>query len=387
MALPNSFEFRSPTRVVHGAGSVARVPELLPEGQKVLVVSDRGLEQAGVVERVTSTLDGAGVAWALFTDVTANPVARNVSSGARLYEREGCGALLGLGGGSPMDVAKMIGVVVRHGGRIGSYLGYQEKVTLDLPPLVCAATTYGTGSEVTPFAVLTHPRTRNKEPVISWRIAPQAAVLDPELAVALPASVGGPTGMDALTHALESYTNLMSTPFTEGLALGAIELIGGNLRRACANDHELEATGHMLIASCLAGLAFSQTRLGNVHAMSHPVGARHGVHHGLANAVILPHVMEYNLQARIPEFAAVAAALGEDTDGHGDYDAACMAVEAVRRLNEDLGIPEHLCDAGVEDPDIEGLATAAMRSGNVQVNPRKTTLPEMEDLFRKACGP
>ena len=142
----------------------------------------------------------------------------------------------------------------------------------------------------------------------------------------------------------------------------------------------------MLIASCQAGLAFSQTRLGNVHAMSHPVGARHGVHHGLANAVILPHVMEYNLQARVPEFAAVAAALGEDTDGHGDYDAACLAVEAVRRLNEDLGIPGHLCGAGVEEPDIEGLAEAAMRSGNVQVNPRKTTLSDMEELFRKSCG-
>lgn len=121
--------------------------------------------------------------------------------------------------------------------------------------------------------------------------------------------------------------------------------------------------------------------------MSHPVGARHGVHHGLANAVLLPHVMEFNLQARIPEFAAVAAALGEETDGHGDYEAACLAVEAVRRLNEDLGIPEHLGNAGVEDPDIEGLARAAMRSGNVRVNPRKTTLSEMEDLFRKACGP
>ena len=386
MALPTSFDFRSPTRVVHGAGSVARVPGLLPEGEKVLVVSDRGLEQAGVVDRVTAALDDVGVAWALFTDVTANPVARNVSSGARLYKGEDCGAILGVGGGSPMDVAKMIGVIVSHGGRIGSYIGYQDKVTRQLPPLVCVPTTYGTGSEVTPFAVLTHPRTRNKEPVISWRIAPRAAVLDPELAVALPASVGGPTGMDALTHALESYTNLLSTPFTEALALGAIELIGGNLRRACANDHEVEATGHMLIASCLAGLAFSQTRLGNVHAMSHPVGARHGVHHGLANAVILPHVMEYNLQARIPEFAALAAALGEDTDGHTDYDAACLAVEAVRRLNEDLGIPEHLCDAGVEDPDIEGLAEAAMRSGNVQVNPRKTTLSDMEELFRKSCG-
>jgi alcohol dehydrogenase class IV len=232
--------------------------------------------------------------------------------------------------------------------------------------------------------VLTNPKTKNKDPVISWMIAPQAAILDAELCVALPAAVGGPTGMDALTHAIESYTNLMSTPLTDGIALSAIELIGEHLRLACANDHELEATQQMLLASCMAGIAFSQTRLGNVHAMSHPVGAQFGVHHGMANAVLLPHVMEYNLQARIGKFGDIAHALGEDTDGLSDYDAACLAVDQVRQLNDDLDIPGQLREVGVKASGTTALARAAMQSGNVKVNPRKTTPKAMEALFRAA---
>ncbi len=384
MSFQTIADFRMATRVVHGAGSVSRLPDLFPEGVKILVVSDKGLAEAGIVERVTVVLDDARIPYALFTDVVGNPVARNVSAGARAYVQNDCGAILGLGGGSPMDVAKMVGVLVSHGGRIDQYLGAPSKITEAIPPLVCVASTYGTGSEVTPFAVLTNPKTRNKDPVISWMIAPQAAILDAELCVALPAAVGGPTGMDALTHAIESYTNLMSTPLTDGIALSAIELIGKHLRLACANDHELEATQQMLLASCMAGIAFSQTRLGNVHAMSHPVGAQFSVHHGMANAVLLPHVMEYNLQARIGKFGDIAHALGEATDGLSDYDAACLAVDQVRQLNDDLDIPGQLREVGVKASGTAALARAAMQSGNVKVNPRKTTPKAMEALFRAA---
>jgi alcohol dehydrogenase len=377
-------DFRMPTRVVHGAGSICRLPKLLPQASKVLVVADKGLAEAGIAERVTSILDDAQIPWALCTDVVGNPVARNVSAGARAYARGKCNAILGLGGGSPMDVAKMVGVLVAQGGRIDQYLSSPAKITGEIPPLICVATTYGTGSEVTPFAVLTNPKTRNKDPVISWKIAPSAAVLDPELCVALPVSVGGPTGMDALTHAIESYTNLMATPLTDGIALGAIEMIGQHLRRACANDHELEATEQMLLASCMAGVAFSQTRLGNVHAMSHPVGARFGVHHGMANAILLPHVMDYNLQARIGKFGNITRALGENTEGLSDYDAACLAIELVRQLNRDLGIPGQLREVGVKTSAVASLSASAMQSGNVQVNPRKTTLDDMKVLFRQA---
>ena len=384
MAFQTGFDFRAPTRLIHGPGSIRRLPELLPEGAKVLVVTDPGLRQAGVVERVSAVLDEANIPCAIYDGVVGNPAARSVNAGLRQYEKEKCGALIGVGGGSSMDVAKMIGVLATNGGRIDHYLLAASRVTRDLPPLVCIPTTYGTGSEVTPFAVLTNPKSRNKDPVISWKIAPRVGILDPELSVALPASVGGPTGMDALTHALESYINLMATPVTEGIALAAIELIGDNLRLACANDHETEATQNMLIASAMAGIAFSQTRLGNVHAMSHPVGAHTDVHHGLANAILLPHVMEFNMSARVEKFAAIAQALGEDTGGLTDYDAACLAVEQVVHLNADLGIPANLGDVGVKAASIRAMSRLAMNSGNIEVNPRKTSLQDVERLFRAA---
>ena len=328
-------------------------------------ISSPGGNTEGATDQVTDVLDDADIPFAIFDGVVGNPAARSVHAGLRQFVKEECGALLGIGGGSPMDVAKMIGVVASNGGRIDQYLLAPGKVAQNPPPIFCIPTTYGTGSEVTPFAVLTNPKSRNKDPVISWKIAPKVGILDPDLVTALPASVGGPTGMDALTHAIESYINLLATPITEGIALSAIELIGENLRLACANDHETDATGNMLIASCMAGIAFSQTRLGNVHAMSHPVGAFFDVHHGLANAILLPYVMEFNMTARVEKFATIAQALGEDTDRLSEYDAACLAVEQVRQLNEDLGIPDKLRAVGVKAGSVAGMAGAAMLSGNI----------------------
>ncbi len=376
MPFQTLFDFRLSTRVVHGPGAIRRLPEFLPADARALIVTDQGLRAAGVVDRVTRALEQAGIPHACFDEVEGNPPARCAQAGHRRYVQEKCGSIIGLGGGSPMDVAKMVGVLAGHGGRIEQYLG-ANKVTRDLPPLVCVPTTYGTGSEVTPFAVLNNPKTKNKDPIISWRIAPLAGILDPELCVALPAAVGGPTGMDALTHAIESCINLMATPLTEGVALAAVRLIGQNLRLACANDHELEATEKMLIASAMAGMAFSQTRLGNVHAMSHAAGGHFEIHHGLANAILLPHVMEFNLQARPEKFAAIAQALGAQR-------AAEAAIEAVRQLNRDLGIPEKLGEAGTKASAIPSMARTAMNSGNIAVNPRKTTLEDMERLFAAA---
>jgi len=383
MPFQTIFDFRLPTHLVHGPGSVARLPEFFSKKQKVLIVTDKGLVQAGIVDQVTAVLDGAGIPHSVFDSVLGDPRARVVHAGQRQYVREKCAGIVGLGGGSSMDAAKMIGVLAVHEGRIDQYLG-PNKVVHDLPPLVCVPTTYGTASEVTPFAVLTNPKTQNKDPVISWKIVPKAGILDPQLSVALPASVGGPTGVDALTHAVESFTNLLATPVTEAIALTAIQLVGENVRLACANDHELEATENMLIASTLAGVAFSQTRLGNVHALSHPVGARFGVHHGLANAVPLPYVMEFNLQARPEKFAAIADALGADTNGLTSYEAAYLAVDAVRELNEDLGIPDQLGPLGVKKSAIRPMARTAIKSGNIPINPRKTSLEDLEEIFKRA---
>ncbi|MFL2541614.1 MAG: iron-containing alcohol dehydrogenase [Candidatus Latescibacterota bacterium] len=376
-------DFRHTTHVLHGAGAILRLPEFFHAKAKVLIVTDKGLEQAGIAEKIIAVFDSADIPHAVYNGAKPNPAAACVHAGQRLYAKEKCNALLALGGGSPMDVAKMIGVVATNGGRINDYLG-SDKIKKNIPSLSCVPTTYGTGSEVTPFAVLTNPKTQNKDPVISARIAPQVAILDPNLSVALPAFVGGPTGMDALTHAIESYTNLMAGPVTDGLALQAIRLIGENLRLACANDCELAATENMLVASMLAGMAFAQTRLGNVHAMSHPVGAQFGVHHGLANAILLPYIMDFNLTTRLGKFAAVAEALGADTLGLNEREAAQLAIDTVWELNQDLAIPAKLSEVGVKKSGIRALAKATMQSGNIAVNPRKTSQLDIETIFRKA---
>ena len=376
-------DFRHTTHVVHGPKSIARLPQFFPDKAKVLIVTDKGLVQAGIAEKVIAVLNDNNIPHALYDGALPNPPAACVHAGQRLYAKEKCNALLALGGGSPMDVAKMIGVVANNGGRINEYLG-SGNVKNDIPPLVCIPTTYGTGSEVTPFAVLTNPKTQNKDPVISSKIIPQVGILDPELSVGLPAFVGCPTGMDALTHAIESYTNLLAGPITDGLALHAIQLIGENLRLAVANDYELAATENMLVASMLAGMAFAQTRLGNVHAMSHPVGAQFGVHHGLANAILLPYVMEFNLTTRLDKFANIANALGADTDGLDEREAAQLAVDAVWNLNQDLAIPNKLGEVGVKKSGIRALSKATMQSGNVTINPRKTSQLDIETIFKKA---
>lgn len=286
-----------------------------------------------------------------------------------------------------MDVAKGVGILATHGGDILEYPGSSGKpLEKPIPHLACIPTTYGTASEVTPFAVITDPDRKAKLTIASRFIIPQVAILEPELAVRLPFEVAGPTGMDALTHAIESYTNWLSTPVTEALAIGAIELIGANLRQAAASDYDLEATERMLLASTTAGLAFTQTRVGIAHAMAHPLGGFFDVPHGVANAILLPHVMEYNAIARPSTFARIAAALGADVEGLTEMDAAWEAVEAVRSLSEDLGIPGSLREVGVTEDMIPTLAEDSMISGSIVVNPRKATLKDIEAVFRSALG-
>ncbi len=383
MAFQTLFDFHFPTHLIHGVGAIARLPEFLAPNQKTLIVTDKGLRAGGQVERVTTVLDQASITYAIFDNVLGNPPARCVHAGHKLYLKEQCNNILAIGGGSPMDVAKMIGVLATNPGRIERYLG-AGKVEHAPPPILCIPTTYGTGSEVTPFAVLTNLKTKNKDPVISPKIIPQVAILDPELSVGLPIILGGATGMDALTHALESYINLLATPLTEGIALTAIQLIAANIRLACANDYELTATENMLLGSTLAGVAFAQTRLGNVHAMSHPVGAHFNVHHGLANAVLLPYVMEFNLPSRIDKFAVLAATMGINTSNMDSYTAARMAIDTIRQYNHDLGIPDKLATTGVKRSAIKTMSASAMESGNVAVNPRKTTQSDIETIFHNA---
>jgi len=387
MPFQTIFEFFAPTKLIFGPGALARLPEVLPEGGKPLVVTDTGLVDAGILAQVEEVLRSTGIAPAVFDEVEPNPRATTVHRGHERFQAEGCTCLVALGGGSPMDVAKGVGILATHGGDILEYPGASGKSPeRPISHLVCVPTTYGTASEVTPFAVITDPEQKAKLTIASPFILPKVGILDPRLAAGLPFSVAGPTGMDALTHAIESYTNWLATPVTEALAIGAIELIGANLRQAAASDYDLEATERMLLASTTAGLAFSQTRVGIAHAMAHPLGGFFDVPHGVANAILLPHVMGYNLIACPDRFARIAAALGADVEGSTEMDAAREAVEAVRDLSEDLNIPGSLSEVGVTEDMIPTLAEGSMISGSIVVNPRKATQADIEGVFRNALG-
>ncbi|MBI3998079.1 MAG: iron-containing alcohol dehydrogenase [Armatimonadetes bacterium] len=382
--VPQTFTFQVPTDVVFGPGSLARLPEVVaPFGERLLVVSDPGIAAAGILEKVAAQVQATGRRTEIVADVEPNPSVETVERATEAYRRSGAQWILAVGGGSAMDVGKAVALLAVHPGRIGAYEGV-GKVPGPTAPLVCVPTTAGTGSEVTIFSVITDRQRKFKMPIGSSHLLPRAAVCDPDLTVSMPQALTAATGMDALTHAVECYTNTTYHPIAKALALDAIRLIGRNLRRAYANGRDLDARAQMLLASTMAAMAFTRTRLGNVHAMSHPVGAHFDVPHGLANALLLPYVMDWNLPGCLETFPAVAAALGEAPDGLPPRGAAAVAVDAVRQLNRDLGIPERLRDVGVTLESLPVLAQDAMKSGNVLVNPRATTYEEMRALFERA---
>lgn len=388
MAFLDRYSYFSPTRLIVGRGATDQVAESLKSKglKKPLIVTDAGLVKAGLVERVTGELDEASIATSIYDGVEPNPPISSVEGCVEQYRSGGCDSLVAVGGGSSMDTAKTAGVVLTNGGKIQDYFrarGGADNLKERIPYLVCVATTYGTGSEVTPFAVVTDEH-HYKDAVAGPQIIPDVGILDSEMAVALPFPIAGATGMDALTHAIECFTNLRSNPISDGLASQAIRMISDNLRQAAANDHNHDATEQMLVASALAALAFSQTLLGNVHAMSHPVSGHFGVPHGVANAILLTRVMEFNLIACPDKYAQVAVAMGEDVEDLDDMTAGMAAVEAVASLGEDVGIPGTLSEVGVSAGQLGVLCEDSMRSANIAMNPRKTTIEDVRRIYEAA---
>ena len=380
----DSYSFFSPTRLIVGRGSRSQIPDLLSQkkAKHPLIVTDKGLVSAGVVELVTAHLDAAGVTYVTYDGVLPNPPIKVVEKCVLAYSEGTCDSIIIVGGGSSIDTAKCAGVIASNGGEIAAYFG-AGKVKNRMPFTIAIPTTYGTGSEVTPFAVITDDE-NFKAAVRGDEIIPDIGLLDSDLAVRLPLPVAAATGMDAMTHAIESYVANTSNAIADASALQAIRMVAENIRQAASSDHNHDATEQMLVASALAGVAFSQTLLGNVHAMSHPVSGHYGVPHGVANAILLPHIMEFNLLACPDRFADIASALGEDIDGLSDTEAAEAAVDAVETLNDELGIPTDLTEAGAQKDGIPKMAEDAMKSINIQLNPRKTSHQDVITLYEEA---
>lgn len=380
----DTFTFSAPANITFGPGSSGRMPELVGGlGPRALVISDPGIAKAGILDRILTLLHDAAVAAEPYPQVEPNPSVETVLAAHDLFRRTRAAFVVGVGGGSAMDVAKVVAILATHGGTVHNYEGI-GKIPGPGVPCVAVPTTAGTGSEVTTFTVITDRARRVKMTIGSPHLVPQIALCDPALTLTMPAAITAATGMDALTHAIESYVNTAHNPIAATLALEAMRLIGRSLRTAFSNGSNLRARTEMLLASTMAAMAFARTRLGNVHAMSHPLGAFFDIPHGVANAVLLPTVMAWNLIACYDTYPQIAEALGVPTAGRAPQEAAEAAVEAVRALGRDVQIPQRLRDLGVTREAIPQMTEDAMKSGNVLVNPRATTAADIAALFEAA---
>jgi alcohol dehydrogenase class IV len=368
---------------VIGCGAIGKVAEEV-KGLSILhplIVTDAGVRKAGIVDKLLGSLSNLGLSYSIFDEVEPNPRVSTIERGAEAYRKERCDGLISIGGGSPMDSAKAIGVVVTHPGSILDYEGL-GKVKYPIPPHVAIPTTYGTGSELSFGAVVTDPKRNFKAPIGSTLLFPKVSIIDPELALHLPHQIAASTGMDALTHGIETYVSKKAQPITEAISLHAIRLVSENLRKAVTGD--LEGTAYMMIASTMTGFSFSHTRTGAVHAMALALGGHFDTPHGVTNAVLLPYVMEFNLEACPEKFRDISRAMGESLEGLSLKDAAQKSVEAVKRLMKDLGLPTRLREIGCDKERFPQLIQDSMKSTNMAQNPRSATEEDILQLFMRA---
>lgn len=351
--------------------------------KKALIVTDKGLAKAGVAGAIKKCIEDAGLQAVIYDGAEPNPTDLNVADGLKAYRDNGCDSIVSLGGGSSHDCGKGVGIVVTNGGKIHDYKGI-DTVTKPMPPFIAINTTAGTGSEMTPAAVITNTENHVKFVVWSINVSPNVSINDPELMAGMPPALTAATGMDALTHAVEAYVALLANPKSDALALQAIRLIVKYLRKAVANGQDMEARTGMAYAEYLAGEAFSSAGLGIAHSLAHQPGSFIGLPHGVCNAIFLPLVCEFNMIACIEKYADIAEAMGVDIIGLMPRDAALEGIEAIRTLSSDIGIPSGLAELGMKESDIPEMAEWAMKEVCTPTNPRVTKVQDMIDLYRKA---
>lgn len=380
----NEFNFSIPQNITVGKGSVKNIKDITIKlgGKHAMIISGPNLKKMGIVDKVAGYLKEVGIDVDDFTDIEANPSVTTVEKATEQFKSSGADFIVTLGGGSPMDVAKAVGVVAKYGGSITDYEG-AHKVPGPIIPLIAIPTTAGTGSEVTAFSVITDHSRDYKLTVFSYEILPTYAILDAELITTAPASVAAACGIDAFIHAEEAYISKDASPFSDAMAEKAMELIGGNIRKFVADRTNIEAAEAMLVGSLFAGIAFSFARLGNVHAMSHPVSAHFNVAHGVANAILLPTIVDYNALADHGKYRKIYNYIAQIPLGADEFESFMLADE-IRDLNDILGIPACLSEVGVKEDAIPAMAADAMKSGNIAVNPRSSKLEDIEMLYHKA---
>jgi len=380
--------FSFPTRIVFGAGAVRQLSACLKENgvHRPLVVTDPGLRAAPPFNAVESALQDGGIEYEVFAGVHPNPIEEDVVQAAESYRGAGCDCVIGVGGGSAIDVAKATVVLARQEGALADFeaqAGGMDRMTGPYDPIIAIPTTAGTGSEVGRSSVITSHKLKRKIIIFSPWLMPKRAILDPELTVSLPPFLTAATGMDAFTHCLESLTCPVYHPLCDAIAIHGLELIILYLGRATRDGRDIEARGNMLVAASMGAIAF-QKDLGATHSLAHPLSTEFGLHHGLANALCLPAVMRFNLDAAAPHYARLARLYGDDDSNEPENRRAAEAVKMVEAMIERLGINRGLRNHGVPQESLEALAESAFADSCHKTNIRPCTQDDLLRLYRES---
>ena len=384
MALYEMRKFVAP-EFIFGVGSRRRVGYYARNmmARRVLVVSDNGVIAAGWLKDIQSDLADAGIETVVFKDLSPNPKDHEVMAGAALYARERCDVIVALGGGSVIDCAKAIGIVHANGCNILTFEGV-DHVDLPGPPLICIPTTAGTAADISQFCIIVNSAERYKMAIISKTVVPDVALVDPETTLTMDPYLTACTGIDALTHAIEAYVSTASSPVVDVHALAAIQLIWNNLEQAVASPDDLPARENMLLASLQAGLAFSNASLGAVHALAHSLGGFLDLPHGECNALLLEHVVRFNITTAPERYRQIAESMGIDTRGMSERERAKRLTEALSDLRKRVGIVDGLAARGVRVADIPDLAVHAVKDACIVTNPRHVIQSDVQSIYGDA---
>lgn len=382
-----------PPRIEFGNGAIQNLGEHVKAfgGNRPFLVTDAGIINAGLFAKAVEPLDATGLSHTTYSEIEANPTDISVAQGVAVYTAAACDVVIAIGGGSVMDAAKAIRLLTTHVPPLEPYyvdVGGSERIRGEMPPLICVPTTAGTGSEVSQGAIITDTslqttdRWRKRAIVTPFNMA-ALALLDPGITVGMPPALTAATGMDAITHSIEAYVATKYHPISEGVALQALKMLGKNIRTVYHQGGDIVARGEMLLASCMAAFAF-QKGLGAVHSLAHQLSTDAPIPHGVSNAILLPHVMEFNLPNAIEGYAEIARALGIDTTGMPLGEAAYAAIDEIRALNAELNMPAGLGAAGLDREKIPKLAADAMLDHCYKFNPRECSEADMVSLFEAA---
>lgn len=385
MILNYEFEFNHKTRILFASGSVLEVGnETIKYGKKAIIVCDKGVLDAGIVDKVRNNLTSSGIEYKVYSDVMPNPRDTGCDRVAKMGKEYGADVIIGVGGGSAMDTAKAASVLITNG-KTCEYWAEVRKIP-NLPlPVICVPTTSGTGSEVTYESVITVEDKETKISISDGSImAPKVAIMDPELTLTVPPLVTASTGMDALTHAIEAFTCTYAQPVSDSLAVDAIKYIEKSIYIATEQGSNLEARTHMLLGSMMAGMAFTNSYLGAVHSLSEIIGGYYDTPHGIANAIFLPYVTKFNVAADPEKHKLVADYLGIDTRGKSDEEGAYLGVDKLFEMNDRLGIPKFKEVKNVNEKDFEKIAESCTTHGCAAANPRPITKNDFLNILNEA---